>query len=121
MKLKVVLPLLAASLVFAGCTRNAKVEPSNAEVVNASVNPSVVADVNQRIDEAADKAGDALASLPKLVVLTEQSDLGQTGTATLTEESGKVKVVLDMKGGTFTAPQPAHIHIGNCPEPGAVK
>jgi hypothetical protein len=32
-----------------------------------------------------------------------------------------VSVVLSLKGGKFMAPQPAHIHVGSCPTPGAVK
>jgi hypothetical protein len=54
------------------------------------------------------------------VTLGEQNDLGQSGTATLTEENGQVKVVLSLTGGTFAEPQPAHIHMGMCPKPGEV-
>ena len=52
--------------------------------------------------------------------LMAQNDSGQSGTAVLSEENGKVKVMLSMTGGTYTEPQPAHIHMGNCPTPGAV-
>lgn len=62
------------------------------------------------------------ASMTKVMVaLTEQNYSGQTGTATLTQEDGKVMVSLAMVGGNFTTPQPAHIHIGACPTPGVVK
>lgn len=55
------------------------------------------------------------------VQLDEQNDLGQTGVVTLTEDpAGQLIVSLNMTGGTFTPPQPAHIHSGACPEPGAV-
>lgn len=56
------------------------------------------------------------------VNLFEQNDLGQTGTAVLREnESGQLMVELSMTGGSFSAPQPAHIHLGSCQEPGAVE
>lgn len=56
------------------------------------------------------------------VTLNEQNDLGQSGQATLVEnEDGQVTVTLNMMGGEFPTAQPAHIHIGNCPEPGAVQ
>lgn len=54
------------------------------------------------------------------VNLSEQNGSGQTGTATIEEVDGKVRVMLNMTGETFPDPQPAHIHIGSCPEPGDV-
>ena len=54
------------------------------------------------------------------VTLDTQNNSGQSGTATLTEENGKVKVMLSLTGGDYTSPQPAHIHAGACPTPGAV-
>lgn len=57
-----------------------------------------------------------------VVPLQTQSDLGQSGTATFTENAeGKLVVTLTLSGGEFSAPQPAHIHVGSCPTPGAVK
>lgn len=54
--------------------------------------------------------------------LAEQNESGQTGTLTLTDtEAGGVSAVLALTGGEFTAPQPAHIHVGHCPTPGTVK
>jgi Cu/Zn superoxide dismutase len=38
---------------------------------------------------------------------------GESGTATLTQESDGVKVVVDLKKGTAGA-QPTHIHVGTC-------
>src|SRR5579875_1373343 len=38
---------------------------------------------------------------------------GEDGTATLTQESDGVKVVVDLKNGTADA-QPTHIHVGTC-------
>ncbi|MBI4136976.1 CHRD domain-containing protein [Candidatus Roizmanbacteria bacterium] len=53
------------------------------------------------------------------VVLSEQSDSGENGTVTLTEEEGQVTVVISLTGAPETA-QPAHIHTGSCPTPGGV-
>jgi hypothetical protein len=58
------------------------------------------------------------------VMLTPVSlaEYDQSGTATLTEENGQVKVVLNLtvpEG--ITGPQPAHIHVGSCPGVGTVK
>lgn len=58
----------------------------------------------------------------EIVLLSEQNDSGQSGTATLVEDAdGNVVVTLSMTGGEFTEPQPAHIHVGSCPNPGAVQ
>lgn len=55
------------------------------------------------------------------ISMMAQNNSEQSGTATLSEENGEVKVVLSLKGGSFTDPQPAHIHVGSCPTPGAVQ
>ncbi|MCR4264475.1 MAG: CHRD domain-containing protein [Candidatus Roizmanbacteria bacterium] len=53
------------------------------------------------------------------VVLDEQNASGETGTVSMTEENGQVTVVISLIGAPETA-QPAHIHTGSCPTPGAV-
>lgn len=47
------------------------------------------------------------------VTLAAQNGSGETGTATLTQESGDVKVVVALKGAP-AGPQPMHIHLGTC-------
>lgn len=65
---------------------------------------------------------DAVVAQSVTLDLTEQNDLGQSGVATLVEDvDGNLVVTLAMIGGEFTEPQPAHIHVGACPEPGAVE
>lgn len=54
------------------------------------------------------------------VNLAAQNNSNQSGTATLIEENGKLVVTLSLSGGTFTEPQPAHIHMGACPTPGNI-
>lgn len=53
--------------------------------------------------------------------LLEQNGSGEYGTASLRQEDGKVKVTLDITGAPEGVTQPAHIHMGSCPEVGAVK
>lgn len=52
--------------------------------------------------------------------LAAQSNSGQTGTMVLEAVDGQVKVTLDLTDLGKTS-QPAHIHVGACPTPGAVK
>ena len=47
------------------------------------------------------------------ITLNEQNASGQSGTATLTDDNGKLMVTLNISNGTST-PQPAHIHKGTC-------
>ena len=56
------------------------------------------------------------------VALNAQNDSGETGSAILTDEAGKTRVVLAMNSATDTptVPQPAHIHIGSCKELGGI-
>lgn len=54
------------------------------------------------------------------VMLDEQNDSGESGTATLVEENGQVKVTLTLTGAPQGVTQPAHIHTGSCPDVGAV-
>lgn len=55
------------------------------------------------------------------VTLNAQNASGEMGTATLTDVNGKTKVRLSLTGMPMGVPQPAHIHVGACPNPGAVK
>lgn len=55
------------------------------------------------------------------VILSEQNKSGEMGTATFTELDGKVKVTFKMTGAPAGVTQPAHIHVGKCPDVGAVK
>ena len=55
------------------------------------------------------------------VTLSEQNKSAESGTATLMEVDGKVKVTLKLTGALAGVTQPAHIHVGKCPDVGAVK
>jgi len=60
-------------------------------------------------DDEGSAAGDGSVT----VQLGEQNGSGESGTATLTAEGEKTRVVVDISNGT-SAPQPAHIHEGSC-------
>lgn len=59
---------------------------------------------------------------PKTVSLTALNNSGVDGTAVLESVNGQAKVTVTLDGASEdTLPHPAHIHIGTCPNPGAVK
>ena len=59
------------------------------------------------------------AQTSQTVTMRAQNNSGQDGTATLTDMGGQTRVVLDLRNSP-AGPQPAHIHTGACPNPGAV-
>jgi hypothetical protein len=67
-----------------------------------------------------DTTGSPSATMQQTIQLTEQNDSSESGTAMLSEKDGKVTVTLSMTGGPADVPQPAHIHVGSCPDVGAV-
>jgi Cu/Zn superoxide dismutase len=69
---------------------------------------------------AADNMSSMAASKTATVKLAAQNGSGENGTATITQVTGGVDVVIALKGAPATA-QPAHIHTGSCPKPGGVK
>lgn len=57
-----------------------------------------------------------------VVDLVSQNDSEQSGTATFMEGAdGKLTLKINIKPGASTLSQPAHIHLGACPTPAAVK
>jgi hypothetical protein len=70
-------------------------------------------------------AAPAFAQAPKMdsmkseakamtVQIAAQNNSGLKGTATLTPEGDKTRVVLQLSGDTASTPMPAHIHDGTC-------
>lgn len=105
MKLKYLALVASSALFFSACTASTTMAPE------PSPSP-----------EAMMPKSSPVAMMPKTIQLTEQNKSGQTGTAVMSEgPNGNAVVTLTMTGGKFTAPQPAHIHLGSCPTPGAVK
>lgn len=52
--------------------------------------------------------------------LSEQNGSGQSGIATIFETNGQVRVSIALENPTSVA-EPAHIHVGQCPSPGAIQ
>ena len=61
-------------------------------------------------------AGTGLADAagPVTIQLTPQNNSGESGTATLTEDGSKTKVVVAVTGAPAGVGQPLHIHKGTC-------
>ncbi len=59
-------------------------------------------------------AGLAQAAEPVRMQLTPQNSSGESGTALLTDEGNKTKVVVQINGQPTGTPQPLHIHKGTC-------
>lgn len=55
------------------------------------------------------------------LTLSQQNVSSESGTATLTQENGQVKITLNLTGAPQDVTQPAHIHLGTCPDVGEVK
>ncbi len=92
-------------------------------IANAKTSPAPVAQkVTEQVTQIATQAAQAATSWK--VILKEQSKSGEAGVAILTPEDGKTRVILTLvaaPGASVSASQPAHIHVGSCPNPGAVK
>lgn len=75
------------------------------------------------LQPAPNQTGQVPASAVKMltVALNTQNNSGESGTATLTEENGKTKVVLNYTGFPQDVVQPAHIHTGSCASLGGIK
>jgi hypothetical protein len=56
----------------------------------------------------------------KRLILGQQNGTKESGTAILTESNGGLIVTLSMANEPPGVAQPAHIHMGSCPNPGAV-
>ncbi len=62
-----------------------------------------------------------MASNTISVALSAQNNSGESGMAEVSEVDGRAKVVITLSGELQGVAQPAHIHVGSCPGPGAVK
>lgn len=72
--------------------------------------------------DAMEKESDFMMEKQEVTVtLGAQNASGQEGKAMLSETDGKTKVTIAIGSGAAGIAQPAHIHVGSCPTPGAVK
>ena len=79
----------------------------------------IAAVMASRGDDA--EPGDAMMAKPITVALAAVGNSGETGTAVISDENGKLKVSVTLSGQPTGSSQPAHIHMGACPNPGTVK
>src|SRR5258708_38784767 len=92
----------SAAFLFAACNQ------STSTTVETSATPEATADVSA-VPSMAPSSSPTTMVVPstKTIALSEQNQSGETGTAVLTStKDGKVNVVLTLKGGKFTTPQP---------------
>jgi hypothetical protein len=120
---KALFTALAATALLAACTSkapaNTPVDDTTDTVPEATV--MVTATPTSSSSAMMMKESNAMMVDGKYVFkLAAQNKSGQDGTATLEEVGGKVKVTLDLTS-PVTSPEPAHVHVGKCPSPGAVK
>ena len=95
--------LIASGIFFSACAARAPISPAPSEVATPTPTPAEV------------------MTKSKMINLLELNKSGQTGSAVLDEVDGKLKVTIKLAGKESKVAQPAHIHIGSCPIPGAVK
>ncbi len=131
-RLKVLLPLVAAvTLLAAGCnssstSNNPQSNNSTDSGSSAGTNGSATftpATQQPGASGAATSVPPSTATPQTLTVsLNGLNNSGQSGTATLTEQgdSDRTVVTINMSGEQAGANEPAHIHIGACPNPGNV-
>jgi hypothetical protein len=62
-----------------------------------------------------------ITEINKSFDLDEQNESGETGRVVIIDQDGKTRVLLSIDNEPEDASQPAHIHSGQCPTPGAVK
>jgi hypothetical protein len=90
--------------------------------LNGAINPSSIHFKEQMMRRTlgilllAGLFGNAALALDDVVSvrLVEQNNSGQNGTATLTPEGDKTKVVIEIPNTPASVAQPAHIHLGSC-------
>lgn len=101
--------LLYGAIYFLFLNKKGSDQTNNAMAPQASPTQTVATSPTETMTE------------PMTVTLDAQNDSGETGTAVLTEEEeGKTKVTLTIAGAPKGIAQPAHIHSGACPKPGAI-
>jgi len=82
---------------------------------------TVRAKYQKEIADMREKEAMAMKAKELTIALSEINNSGQSGTATIKEENGKVDVKIMIKGLNSTSVHPAYIHAGKCPGVGAIK
>jgi uncharacterized protein YxeA len=110
--LSVLVVILIAIAAFFFFTRDDAEDTDNTEDTEETTNTT---------DTTTDTTDTTETEIPETTTinLAAQNESGQNGTAFLEEVGSQVRVTLTLTNPSTTA-EPAHIHTGNCPTPGAV-
>jgi hypothetical protein len=100
--LTILIPVVALSLVGAGCGGGDD-EGAGGATTEATTTEATTSEATTS------EAGESIT-----VDLAEQNGSGESGTATLTADGESTTVSLELTGGPAGTPQPAHIHTGTC-------
>ncbi len=117
MNAKIFLPLIVIALIVVGgiafLSNTAKpISPIAPTTTPISISPT------QSVTPTSSEGKMTNAAIK--VVLEEQNNSSQSGTATIKEVDGKVMVSIHLINGS-SIPQPAHFHTGTCSKPGPIK
>lgn len=119
--------MMAIALMGAGCLDTVGTDRdsvnNNDDTIDAGDQPIGSQDnVDDTLDDEDenDDQDDRVGAQSRNVTLSEQNESGQEGGVLLTEVDGKTRVVLTLNAQPDGTEQPAHIHLGVCPNPGAV-
>jgi len=111
--------IIVALLLLAGgymlFTKTPKTEPEpEAETTVVEVSDET------KSEEPGEVTEDKMMS-KEIALETVTVELGQSGVATVEDTAEGVVVMLTLSGYDSTVPQPAHIHLGACPDVGGVE
>ncbi len=99
--------ILAAALLFSACNTTQPISPVTTEPATPTPTPAPITSPT--------------VMKPRTINLLLQNKSGEKGAALLEDIDGKLRVTLTLTGEPKGGSQPAHIHVGLCPTPGAVK
>lgn len=121
----IIIAILVVTLLVAGIVafyENQQAQQFRQEALQAKKDKDTALMQMQKEKQMAQeqKKMEEMAKTMKLT-LSEENNSGESGTATLKEQNGKVVVTISLTGFTKDASQPAHIHVGDCPGVGKVK
>lgn len=119
------LPIMIAiiAIALAGSGASYVVIKNNAKKA-AKEHEKAMMEVDQKLkDKIMERSAMGETKMHKTLVipLKAQNNSGQDGQALIEDAGGKAKVTVKLAKAPTNIDQPAHIHIGACPNPGAVK
>lgn len=108
--------LLLLALLLSACTPNAGNQTTNQNAPTQTPTSSI----EGLPTPSPSSAAGATLLQPVTMQLLEQSNSGESGTALLQDYGHITRVTITLTGKKSTTPQPAHIHAGDCKNPGEI-